>query len=533
LLADLAGRLSGLEDAQAVQVEALAESLRFFDCGSGGVLLLANGGQPARLSPAAGKAGGVPPNEILDLPRVRTAVIKSRAALVLEEGALPAGHAFGGWGQVAVVPLAAQDRAVGLLVLGERRGGLRFDDADAALLTALGHMAGAALDTHVSFARFSQDLSRRMTEAMAELARASGELANLKTFTEDLFQSAPVGILVFDREFQVTFRNAAAARLWPEDESLLAAARRTDLVKRDAGWEAALRNVLDMQQPWRSEQVAFERRGREPVRVTLSCSPLFSRRREAIGGVLIVEDVTQRLQMEQRVAVSERLAGVGRLASMVAHEINNPLDGILRLVNLARRAGAEAGDDRIEKYLAEAHKGLMRLANIVRELLAFSRSASGSAEPMPIRDMLVEASEAASAAAERPAVAVRVDGAPDLPPLKSSILFHVVLNLVKNAIEAIEGPGEVHVTARCRDSALVIEVTDTGPGIAEERLPHLFEPFYTRKTGGRGTGLGLVISRDLVEKQGGTIAASNRPEGGARFTITIPLAPSAADRAGA
>jgi len=167
----------------------------------------------------------------------------------------------------------------------------------------------------------------------------------------------------------------------------------------------------------------------------------------------------------------------------------------------------------------------------VRELLAFSRSASGSAEPMPIRDILVEASEAAGGAAERRGVAVRVDCAPDLPALKSSILFHVVLNLVKNAIEAIDGTGEVCVAGRCRDSALVIEVTDTGPGIPEESLSRLFEPFYTRKAGGQGTGLGLVISKDLVEKQGGTIAASNRPEGGARFTITIPLAPAAGDRA--
>jgi signal transduction histidine kinase len=335
---------------------------------------------------------------------------------------------------------------------------------------------------------------------------------------------------VFDRQFHVTFRNAAADRLWPAESSLLAGARRTDLPRREPAWEAALRDVLDMQRPWRSEEVAVERPGRDPARVNLSLSPLFGRRRDVLGGVLIVEDVTQRLQMEQRMAVSERLAGVGRLASMVAHEVNNPLDGIIRLVNLARRAAQDGHDERIEQYLAEAHKGLMRLVAIVRELLEFSRSASGSAEPMPIRQILVEASEAAAGAAERPGVAVRVDCAADLPALKSSILFHVVLNLVKNAIEAIEGAGEVRVAARCRDGALEIEVSDTGPGIPEDRLPRLFEPFYTRKAGGKGTGLGLVISKDLVEKQGGTIVATNRPEGGARFAITIPLAPAAGER---
>jgi signal transduction histidine kinase len=86
------------------------------------------------------------------------------------------------------------------------------------------------------------------------------------------------------------------------------------------------------------------------------------------------------------------------------------------------------------------------------------------------------------------------------------------------------------VAARCRDGALEIEVSDTGPGIPEDRLPRLFQPFYTRKAGGKGTGLGLVISKDLVEKQGGTIVAANRPEGGARFAIRVPLAPAAGER---
>jgi len=258
--------------------------------------------------------------------------------------------------------------------------------------------------------------------------------------------------------------------------------------------------------------------------VNLSVSPLLSGERDVVGGVLIVEDVTASHRMEERLAVSERLAGVGRLASMVAHEVNNPLDGIIRLVNLARRVGAEGGDERLEKYLAEADKGLKRLVAVVRELLEFSRSASGGAGPMPIRDILAEAAEGIAAKARQAGVAVTVDCADDLPPLKSSILYHVVLNLVKNAVEAMPGGGEVCVAANCREDTLVIEVADTGPGIPEDSLLRLFEPFFTRKHGGQGTGLGLVSCKDLVEKQGGSIAAANRPEGGARFTITIPLA---------
>jgi len=108
--------------------------------------------------------------------------------------------------------------------------------------------------------------------------------------------------------------------------------------------------------------------------------------------------------------------------------------------------------------------------------------------------------------------------------LRSGSLYHVVLNLVKNAVEATPSGGRVRVAVRSEADALLIEVTDTGPGIPPEVLPRLFEPFYSLKAIGKGTGLGLVISKDLVEKQGGTLTAANRPEGGAVFTVRIPFA---------
>ncbi|MBE3070324.1 MAG: PAS domain-containing protein, partial [Planctomycetes bacterium] len=430
------------------------------------------------------------------------------------------------------VPVSGAEKLLAVIVLGDMAAGDTFGEADTALMAALGNVVAIAAETALLHAEFRLQMGRRLTETMADLTRATVEIQRLKTFNEELYQSVPVGIIVFDREFHVTFRNAAAERLWPDDRTVVAAVRRTNVARLDPEWEHGLREVIDMRRPWLAVEVVLDRPGKDALRLNLSCSPLVSMRGDVMGGVLVVEDVTTRIRMAERLAVSERLAGVGRLAAMVAHEINNPLDGILRLVNLARRAGAEGDGERIERYLVEVRKGLMRMVAIVRELLDFSRSASGEVEPMPIREVLGEAVRNMEPVAQKAGVAVEIACGADLPALRSGSLYQVVLNLVKNAIEATPEGGRVRVSGGCAGDTLVIEVADTGPGIPEGILARLFEPFVSLKALGKGTGLGLVICRDLVQKQGGTIVAANRPEGGAVFTVTIPLAPGTCPRPG-
>ena len=524
LLAEMAAGMACLKDPDALQKEALKGALEMFRCSSGAVCLCDGQHNRMRLGLAAGTAKGFRPAELLDVDLVREVVLGERRPLVMKDPGLTLGSEMGGWRGLAVVPIAGPTRLLGVLVLGDLAEGDAFTPSDVALMTALGNVIAVAAETALVHAEFRQQIERRFSEAGAELARASAELQRLKTFNAELFQSAPVGIVVFDRLFRVTFRNSAAERLWADDRSILDAARRTDVARRDPEWESGLRDVVHMRRPWWAEEVILERPGREAVRLNLSCSPLLSGRQDVVGGVLIVEDVTQRVRMEQRLAVSERLAGVGRLAAMVAHEINNPLDGIIRLVNLAGRAGAEGDGERVERYLGEAGKGLQRMVTIVRDLLDFSRSAGGAVEPMPIQDILTEAAQAMAPAAEQGGVEIVVACDGELAALRSGSLYHVVLNLVKNAVEATPSGGRVRAAARAQGDALVIEVADTGPGIPPESVPRLFEPFYSLKAVGKGTGLGLVISKDLVEKQGGTLTAANRPEGGAVFTVRIPMA---------
>lgn len=534
LLADLAEELVSLEDLESIQGEVLERALQMFRCRSGAFCPLDGESGRVRIGPARGNVQGLKPEGILAAKPVREVVLDKRRPLLVADPATVLGPAHSGWRGMAVIPVRGADSLLALLVIGDLAAGEAFTDSDAALMAALGGMTAAAIETHVAMLEFRRQVGLRMTDMVAQLNRTAAELERVRTFADDFFESVPFGIILFDREFRVTFHNRAADRLWPEDRSVLLAARRTGIARSDPDWEGDLRDVLNMQQPWLAEAVAVEqpgspgrrrgKSGQDAIRVNLWCAPLVSGKDKLVGGVLIVEDVSQRVQMERRLAVSERLAGVGRLAAMVAHEINNPLDGILRLVNLARRAGTEAGAPRVEPYLADAHKGLMRLVMIVRDLLDFSRSASGAVDPMPLRQTLSEVARNMAPAAGKAGVRIGIDCDAHLPPLRSATLYHVLLNLIKNAIEAMPSGGRVEVRARSLPDAVVLSVADSGPGIPPEVLPRLFEPFFSLKATGKGTGLGLVICKDLIEKQGGTVAAANRPEGGAVFTVTIPVA---------
>jgi len=533
ILANLAEELVSLDDLESIQEEVLERALLMFRCRSGAFCPLDGKSGRVRIGSASGNVRGLKPEAILAAKSVREVVLDKRRPLLVADPATVLG-AHWAWRGMAVVPIRGADSLLALLVIGDLAAGEAFTDSDAALMAALGGMTAAAMETHVAMLEFRRQVGLRMTDMVAQLNRTAAELERVRTFADDFFESVPFGIILFDREFRVTFHNRAADRLWPLDRSVLLAARRTGIAHSDPDWEGDLRDVINMQQPWLAEAVAVEqpgssgRRGGKPgqdaIRVNLWCAPLVSGKNKLVGGVLIVEDVSQRVQMERRLAVSERLAGVGRLAAMVAHEINNPLDGILRLLGLARRAGTEAGDPRVEQYLADAHKGLMRLVMIVRDLLDFSRSASGAVDPMPLRETLSEVARNMAPAAEKAGVRIGIDCDAHLPPLRSATLYHVLVNLIKNAIEAMPSGGRVEVRARSLPDAVVLSVADTGPGIPPEVLPRLFEPFFSLKATGKGTGLGLVICKDLIEKQGGTVVAANRPEGGAVFTVTIPVA---------
>ncbi len=239
-----------------------------------------------------------------------------------------------------------------------------------------------------------------------------------------------------------------------------------------------------------------------------------------------LERATAELEAAQEQVVrGARLASVGRLAAGLAHEIGNPLAAILGLVELAQDTDIDE-TDRAEMLRRIQHE-TERIHGILRDLLDFARQGTSSEPEDASADLRAVIEDAAALVAPEGRGKLSVEQEIEvLPPVVGSAdrLEQVVLNLLLNAKDAMNGEGRVRVRLRRHGSAAELIVHDEGPGIAPEVLDRLFEPFVTTKPVGQGTGLGLAVCHTLVERLGGTIEAENPPEGGARFVVRLPLA---------
>jgi signal transduction histidine kinase len=236
---------------------------------------------------------------------------------------------------------------------------------------------------------------------------------------------------------------------------------------------------------------------------------------EALAGRL--NEMTAALKEHQQQLVQhEKLAGIGRLAAGVAHEINNPLGVILGYARLLRRKcdGATADDLRVIE-----EEGL-RAKEIVEGLLDLSRPLPSGEGPVDLRALSDDVVSRLGEARLLDGVTVSVDGRATAPG-DADKLRQVLVNLVRNAAEAAGHGGAVAVHLAERDGAAEVAVEDSGPGVASESRDRLFEPFFTTKP--RGTGLGLAVSRAIARAHGGDLAAGAAGAGGARFALTLPL----------
>ena len=251
-----------------------------------------------------------------------------------------------------------------------------------------------------------------------------------------------------------------------------------------------------------------------------------------------VEERTQQLKAAQKKLLQgDRLASLGTLSASVAHEINNPISGVLNLSMLLQRMLKDDGIPlaripEFRRYLGQITSETARVGRIVSDLLAFSRRGKPQREPADLNKILRMTLSLVAHKMKLSNVELESTLAEELPlaPCDPSQIQQVILNLVLNAAEATQTKTEKRVTVSTSkgDGALLLTVSDNGEGILPENLAKIFDPFFTTKPEGKGVGLGLAVSYGIIEAHGGEIEVKSTVGEGTTFTVSLPLSPSAA-----
>ncbi len=241
-----------------------------------------------------------------------------------------------------------------------------------------------------------------------------------------------------------------------------------------------------------------------------------------------VRDVTHLAQVEAALAQSSRLVALGRMAAGIAHEVNNPLTAIGACAEGLLKRAAKGGIDAavLREYLEVIHREVYRCKALTGKMLDVSRQRAESPVPTEVRNLVEESLRLFAQVREDRRVDIRLlPGPPCTALVQPAALCQILINLIMNALQAVEDGGRITVEVARRGGEVVLSVADDGHGIPPESMKDLFEPFFTEGRGKDGTGLGLFLSRELASAMGGSLVArSEGPGRGARFELAVPAA---------
>ncbi|MBU0513695.1 MAG: GAF domain-containing protein [Proteobacteria bacterium] len=418
-------------------------------------------------------------------------------------------------GSVLCLPLVSRGGSIGVLNL-IASGPETFNPDHLRTMTILCDQAADVL--------VSVQLIDELTRINRRLSASEREMRQTKEYLENLLASANDLIVTTDQKRRIALVNARADD-WGFSGEKLIGRPLSDLLA-DPAREAAMFQSPDGR-PYEVTIITPD----GLIRQTLtSITPLKDERRGRTGPggwLAIIRDITERKQLERQLLHSEKLSSVGILAAGVAHEIGNPLQGILGYVEILAKDDVTDGEKR--EFVAGIEQLATRINRTVRSLLDYSRPSDGDVGSVDLNRVVTDILRIYLTGKRRQRIEVETDLDQDLPPMviDRDQIAQVVLNLVINAVQAMDEGGTLTVrTGRDEkdDRFVVVTVTDTGPGIHPEFLGQIFEPFFTTKPVGQGTGLGLAIVDRIVHQAGGRVSVESTPGQGATFRLAFPRA---------
>ena len=354
------------------------------------------------------------------------------------------------------------------------------------------------------------------------LEHKAAQIERLKDFSENIVESLNIGVLTTDLDDRIESWYPQLERLLdiPRAEAL---GRKLDQVlPLDLAVEIASRATAEHVSGIYKFRLKTAS-GHDSV-INASIAPLLGKDGARLARLILLDDITQRVRMEEQMVQNEKLTSLGLLAAGVAHEVNTPLAVISNFIQLL--AKQIPPEDPKQKTIDRIVKQTFRASEIVNNLLNFSRTGSAEAADVNLNSVLEETLSLVQHPFKTARVNVLKDYAQGLPPVlgSTSRLQQVFLNLFLNARDAMPGGGMLEVRTAAQNGSVEVEITDTGTGIAPENLHRIFDPFFTTKSTGKGTGLGLSVSYGIIQEHAGKVDVRSTPGKGTSFRLEFPSA---------
>lgn len=435
------------------------------------------------------------------------------------------------------VPCGSRSRIVAVLALGRSTDGALLSSEDTDLLRAISGYVAVAIENAL---------------LLEEQATRAKELARLKEFNENIIESINVGVMVINLSGRITNWNGALEEIYGLSRDETIGRRITEVF--DTEMLRALRELMARSQ-WKnghhngvngngngngsySTNAFANGSAGEPVNIykfrarsaddrdltlNISLAPLQSKTSEIEGTLVAIEDVTERIRLEEQLQQSDKLSSIGLLAAGVAHEVNTPLTGISSYSQMLMQQIPET--DPRHQLLEKIHRQTSRASSIVNNLLNFSRVSDARLVPVALNQVLDDTIQLLEAQLRNTEIEVIRNYEPSLPlaPGNAAKLQQVFMNLILNARDAMPNGGRLEIATESNPDSILISFRDTGIGIAADHLAKIYDPFFTTKQIGKGTGLGLAVSYGIIRDHGGHIAVESQPGEGTVFQISLPL----------
>jgi two-component system NtrC family sensor kinase len=408
------------------------------------------------------------------------------------------------------IPCQAQQRTIAFLGLGKTVEGDFLSSEDVELLQTVAGYVGIAIQNARLYASLEQKIA---------------EYERLKDFNENIVESISVGVLAVDLEDRI--------ESWNSQMEVMYALPRSQALRRPISEVMPASFVEEFYRVRQTPGIhnLYKFRMNTPTgetrTVNVAIAPLVTKKFNVIGRLIIVDDITERIELESQLSQADKLSSIGLLAAGVAHEVNTPLAVISSYAQMLSKQ--LHGDPRKTELLEKITRSTFRASEIVNNLLNFSRTSGTEFTDVDVNKIISDTLALLEHQFKVGRVSVHKEFAAHLPAINGNAgrLQQVFLNLFLNAKDAMPGGGTLRVVT-ANGTGVSVTVSDTGSGIAQEHISRIYDPFFTTKTTprngqNRGTGLGLSVTYGIIQEHAGKIRVESRPGAGTTFFLDFPL----------